>query len=58
MAEEWSGNARYGHPAWGLSSSLRNCAIRDKNPKSKMILKKLEEPISMSFATRRPSKMS
>ena len=32
-----------------LVSSATELAIRDKNPKSKLIHKKLEEPISMSF---------
>ena len=37
-----------------LASTATELAIRDKNPKSKLILKKLEEPISMSFNEETP----
>ena len=37
-----------------IVSAATELAIRDKNPKSKIVLKKLEEPISMSFNEETP----
>jgi RNA polymerase sigma factor (sigma-70 family) len=37
-----------------LASTATELAIRDKNPKSKVVLKKLEEPIAMSFIEEAP----
>ena len=37
-----------------IAATAAELAIRDTNPKSKAILKKLEEPISMSFDDETP----
>ncbi len=40
--------------ALGLVSTATELAIRDKNPKSKVVHKKLDEPISMAFTEEAP----